>query len=199
MMKNVVRKKNLIITSGILLVVLVATIGIRYVLLQLNQPVTVTLTPGPETKAQNDYQIDLTPKLEAGKYVSFSYPAGLTARPTQAVAPYVESFYYTARASDVESWALAISVSTLPAGDLANSSGFMLRKNNPDKYLESHETVNGMPITIMTDHTAGFSKIAYIQHNSLLATVSLIGNHAASVQPLQISFDTVLKSWQWLR
>jgi len=199
MMKRMLHKRNLYL-AGRAAVVIVAVALVWYASRQLSQPVTVTLTSGNPTSLQPAYNIDLTPKVEVGKYASFSYPSGLNARTRSAKPPYLESFYYTARASTVESWVLAINVATLPADDLRNSSNFMLRRNHPEQFSESRENINGATVIIMTDtSTTGFKRVAFLQHEGMLATVSLTTGHAASEQMLQKAFDTVLYSWRWLR
>ena len=191
------RKKQ--VGLGVCLVVLVAAgIGVKVVWAQLNQPATAALTTGPERRVENDYAIDLSPATQTGSYASFDYPKSMTSSPRDVAPPYLESFYYHVK--DVQTWSLAVSISTLPADDLSASSDYMLRKNHPEQYTASEQTIHGTPVVIMTDTAAGgFSKVAFLRHNGKLAAISLSGNHLSTTEPLEKAFTMVLESWEWLR
>lgn len=189
-------KKRIIVLSVVLLVILGGVGGAMYAWHQLNRPDVASLTTGRVTNSANNYDIDLTPVPQTGQYVSFEYPKGMTPRAAETDAAQLEAYTYVAK--DVQSWLLAISVSNLPAGNIADSSDYMLRKNNPSTYAQSEETLGGQTFIIMTDRTAGgFSEVAFVQHGSLLASISLTGDHATGLQPLQTTFDMVLSSWKW--
>lgn len=189
------RKK--IVVSASLLLVIVIIVVIRLILSIINQPVTAPLVAGSSSKNQSAYQIDLTPKLKTGKYVSFDYPVGLNVDPSQVTGPTLESFNFTAQ--DVESWTLAINISTTRFGQLTDSTAYTYRKNNPTIYSESHETLNSQLIDVMTDkQDSGFSKVAFVLHGKQLATISLMGDDTTGTQPLQTTFAMVLNSLHWL-
>ena len=173
-------------------------IGISLMYKQINQPAVATLTEGQAIKSQTpSYNIDLTPKLVSGKYVSFDYPTGLTSKPGQLTGPIVEDFVFNAR--DIGYWTLATEISNLSTGNLMNNSSYILRKNTPSQYSESHVTIKGQSIDIMTDNTAdGFNEVAFIVHSKLLCTIALSGKDVAGMKPLQTTQDMVLNSLHWL-
>jgi hypothetical protein len=190
--------KNNFFILGILVFAAVCIFGLRHVLSRINQPVVATMKIDQASKNQPVNQIDLTPVNEKGNYATFNYPKGLRFKPTSAVTPYVEEFYFTAR--DIETWILAIDVVPLKGGNLMSDSDFMLRLNNPALFTENRQTVNGAVVYIMSDKSAaGFSKVAFLPHGSLIASVSLQGDDATGTQPLMTAFKTILNSWHWLK
>ena len=163
---------------------------------RINQPVSGVITV-KDSPTKTGYNVNLNPKQITGKHLSFDYPSGLTPQKTDPVtAPNAETFKFSAH--DVMTWLLSVNVST-PKGDSLNAdSGFSYRLANPDTYQESQITINNQTVEIMTDKTASFSKVGYILHGPLLATVSLYGDDAQGTQPLQTSFMMVLNSLRWL-
>ena len=172
--------------------------GLILFIRQLSQPSPGSLSVGQITASPNTYAVSLTPVLKTSVYVTFDYPAGMTLQTSPPVnPPTLAEFKFTAR--DVESWVLAINVSTNPTGSLSGSSSYIIRKNNPTVYQASQMIVKGQSIPVMTDTTAGaFSKVAYITNGYELATVSLLGDDSSGLQPLQTTFSMVLNSWHWL-
>jgi hypothetical protein len=195
-------KRKIIISLNLLLAVAVVAVGIKLVSTIFNSPSQGSINYNSKTAKLTsnslNYTPNLTPKPIVGKYADFSYPAGLMAASTNPqYAPYEESFKYTHQ--DVESWILAIDVLTYTNGQLSNNSAYTLRKNNPTQYQESHMTINGQSIDIMTDKTVGgFSKVAFLVKGDSIATVSLLGDDTAGLQPLETTFNMVLTTWRWL-
>jgi hypothetical protein len=189
------RKRRAIIIGGVSIVVVIA--GFLFVITQLNKPVQGAVSTSTAAVAKNAYSVSLTPAPYVNRYVSFTYPSGLTQRDSGPIQPpSVLDATFVAR--DVTSWVLAIDISTHPSSVATDASSYTLRKDNPAQYQQSQMIVNGKPVIIMTDTTtSGFSRVAYLVHDGLLATVSLIGDDAVGTQPLQETFAMVLHSWQW--
>lgn len=189
------RRKRILLF--LVIIVFCVAVASRIAILAIDQPTTSTIKVGKVTQAGYSYNVNLTPTTQIGKTVSFNYPVGLVPQTQQPVgSPIVEQFSYQAR--DIESWLLAVSVSTLPAGDLTQNSAYSYRVANPKIYQASHETINNQAISLMTDKTAdGFSQLAFITHGNLVATVSLTGNDASGSAPLKTAFNIVLQSWHW--
>lgn len=183
----------------IIIVLLIAVIcgGIGYFIWNINQPTAAQLKEGKVTNSQITYAVNLNPKLETGKIASFEYPSSLKmGQPSPPSGPVIEDFYFTMK--DVESWILAIDISTTKTGQLTDNSDYVLRKNNPAQYSQTIQTINGQRVVIFSDLSAGgFSEVAFELHGDLLSTISLQGDDTLGTQPLQESFNMVLSSWRW--
>lgn len=194
------RRKKIHRVLGLILIIILILVGaIIYLLHLVSEPVTTNLKAGSSTVSQPTYSLNLTPKLEVGTYVSFDYPTMMMAGSAGPLAsPFVENFYYSFR--DVQSWILAIDVSTTKTGNLTDSSDYVIRADNPAEYTRSSQTIGGQSIIIFTDQSAGgFNETAFLLHGTYLATVSLQGDHTSGTQPLQTTFTMVLNSWKWLQ
>jgi hypothetical protein len=185
------------VTFGIVLLVIVVVIAVAdFILAHLNQPVQGTVSTGQAT-SNLGFSIDPAPQTQTGPYASFEYPKGLALQKSASLAaPTLQQFNFVGR--DVKSWVLSTSVASLPGGDLANNSSYMLRKNNSGTYQESTLQVNGQAVTVFSDTTAGgFSKVAFMTHGNLLGTVSLAGDDENGTAPLERAFSLTLTSWRW--
>ena len=192
-------RRRIIILSclGFGLVVILG--GVILFIKQFSQPDQgIIKVGGSSSSPPTSITVSLVPTLGSDKYVSFDYPSGMSKQSSAVVvAPSVADFIFTAR--DIQSWLLAIDITSDPSGNLANNSGYTLRKNNPNEYHESQVMIHGVAIPVMTDTTApAFSQVAFLSHENWVATVSLIGDDADGAQPLQTSFNMVLNSWHWL-
>lgn len=184
----------------LLLALLFVVVGVWRLVVQLGQPETVAVNSVSDVGLQDDYNVNLTPKLTTGRYVSFNHPQGIKLISAALVSSSsVEDFTFYVK--DVASWTLAVDVIRTPTGKLSESSSYMLRKNNPATYNESQATIHGQSVPVMTDTvvTSGFSKVAYLTHGNLVASVSLIGNDSSGTGPLESTFAMVLNSWNWLQ
>jgi hypothetical protein len=192
-------RKRLIILGSVLLLLTVAVVVITRIINQFSQPVQGTTKVGQGTVDNQNisFSVSLTPKPQSNHYATFDYPSGITLNtPQPLTAPFVATMVYSAR--DVESWVLAIDISSNPVGNLSNNSAYLGRIDNPTEYHQSQTTINGQPVLIITDTTApGFSQLAFLVHGSWLATVALTGDDANGTQPLQTAFNMVLNSWHW--
>lgn len=183
------------------LVFFIIVVGIFfYFINKLSQPVNGQVqSQEQQSSSITSYYINLTPKLQSGHYVSFEYPKGLHLVSTALIsAPSVADFTYYVK--DIYSWSLGIDIIKTPSGQLVQSSSYTLRKNNPNTYSLSIVNINGQQVNIMTDTSfvGGFSKVAYLTHGNLIGIVSLIGNDASGIKPLQTTFTMILNSWHWL-
>jgi hypothetical protein len=193
------RKKRKLYKRLIILFVVIVIVGaIAYELHKLSQPEMSQVSETQGAANSTDYDIDLTPTPETGAYASFDYPKGmhLISSATEGGGSVEDYDFYV---KDISSWTLAIGVTKTPTGLLSESSAYVLRKDNPSTYAESQMLVNGQEVDVMTDTTmvGGFSKVAFLAHGVLVATVSLVGGDSSGNKPLQTTFDMVLNSWHW--
>lgn len=186
-------KRRIIVLIFLAIIIIVVLVVAFIIVPGLNKPVTGTIIT---TNVKSDIvSIKLTPKPQAGKYVSFNYPAGMTPRPAGPITPpNLENYVY--HAADTQSWLLAVNVS-VPAGGLSGDSGYAFRKNNPTTYQATTITVKGQPVIVMSDQTANFAKVAYVMQGPELTTVALSGYDNAGTVPLQAAFMLVLNSLHW--
>jgi len=192
-----VLKGKIFMTLVVLVIIIV--IGLVVVFDLLNGPRSVDLSSSTKSSSSAlTYKIDLTPIRKSDSYVSFNYPKGMTLKTTDLVSQNsVDDYVFIAK--DVYSWDLSIDISTVPEGQLSQSSSYKYRQENPAEYSQQTETVNGRSVVIMTDNNFGngFSKVAYLVNGGQLATVSLLGDDSNGVGPLMTTFNMVLDSWQW--
>jgi hypothetical protein len=192
-MKLRVRKKWVAFGGSLILVTLVVIVD-RIIVSQVNQPVSGVVKAG-QPSYYNTYSINLTPKLQSDAYASFNYPKGLILQPPESSSS-LQTYNY--KAQDIEAWLLNISISNLPGGDLSNNSSFVLRKENPQTYSEATTIINSQSVIVMTNTSdSGFSKVAFLTHGGLVATVALKGDDSNGAQPLATAFNMVLSSWHW--
>lgn len=192
------KRKYFLITVSTLFIIVALLLWLIFS--KLNKPNTSTVTI---KQAQNSspikYNIDLTPTLISGKYISFDHPLGLPLKTTALVSPIsVESFNFYVK--DVYSWTMIVDVSNLPGGDITKNASYSLRKDTPSQYSELNEVINKQTYYIFTDNSFsdGFSKTAFVVHGNLIASISLIGNDTKGTQPLKTTFNMVLNSLTWL-
>jgi ABC-type Na+ efflux pump permease subunit len=190
------KKRKLVIVTLVVLILL-ATIGVKVVASRLAQPTSGTIKVSAGSTTTNAPSLNLTPKHISGTYASFNYPAGLTTvRNDPLAAPVLEEFNFTHH--DIESWDLTITILTNPGGSIASLNAYQFRKTQPSIYKESQQIFNGQSVDIMTDTSVGgFSKIAFLEGNGLAATVSLSGDDTAGLGALSTTFNMILGSWHW--
>lgn len=190
-------RRRKILIEGLLVICVVSGVAVKYFLDEANQPNDGIIKVSKVNNKQNNggYTINLTPKKIVGRYVSFDYPAGMTQKPQTVFGSDLETFAFTAR--DVTTWQLGVNVSTPKGGTLNGDSGFNFRAHNPALYQESYINVNNQQVTVMSDKTVSFGKVAYLLHGAQLATVSLYGDDTTGTQPLQNVFMMVLDSLHW--
>lgn len=193
-------RKNKWLRRGLLfLIVILVIVLVRFLVYEINKPVTAKVTEklGPEDTAS--FNIDLTPVKCSGTYISFDSPKGLPLTSRALISPIsVEDFTFHVR--DVYSWTMVVDVIKTPSGQLDQSSSYTTRLNNSSVYSQNFETINDERVAVMTDTTfnEGFSKVAYLTHGDLIGIVSLIGNDTSGTEPLTKTFNMVLSSWTWL-
>ncbi len=181
------------------MIIIAFVVGLHFIS-RLNQPAlgVTNVSQGTVDNQNISFSVSLTPKLQNTKYASYDYPSGLNLKTgTPIYPPSVATLDYTVK--DVESWFLAVDISSNPSGNLSNNSAYLGRIDNPSEFHQSNTNINGQPVIIITDTQAeGFSQIAFLVHDTWLATVSLIGDDVSGTQPLQTSFNMILQTWHWL-
>src|SRR5262249_33778380 len=91
------------------------------------------ITTAIQTPATVAASFNLQPVTVTNPYAHFTYPAALTAIPTQALhGAEVASYSYGFR--DSESWQLTITITRLADPSLSDDSGYSFRKINPQIY-----------------------------------------------------------------
>lgn len=149
------------------------------------------------------YQASSVPTTEqvtfTGKKFSFTYPNHFTASTTSAPKPPILESYVLLKRSTL-SWQLAIQIESLPSGNFSDSGAYHFRQVHPERFSEVRAVANGMPVRVMTDKeaTGSFAKNAFLVHNNILASVSLVGGSTADRDAMQADFDNVLSTWKWL-
>ena len=132
-----------------------------------------------------------------GKTVSFQYPHTLYRTKADVLtAGDVEKFSFVN--PTVPPWDLDIQIRTLPSGQLADDGSYNLRLHHPEQYVEQKLTINGALVSIMSDQTASFSKVAFLTHNGLVAEIALTSTDTANTDQLQSALLTVIQTWHWL-
>jgi hypothetical protein len=190
-------KRRVIILGSSLGSLLVLVVALAVAVNVLSQPVEGVVNVGQPQNVSEGFNISLTPTMASDKYVSFDYPSGLMPKTDQTIqTPDVANLVFTVR--DIQSWVLSVDISPNITGSATTTTAYIIRKNNPSEYHLSTLTVGSQIVPIMTDTTApGFSQVAFLSDHNWTATVSLIGNDSSGFQPLQTSFNMVLKSWHW--
>lgn len=138
-----------------------------------------------------------SPVEVTGTNVSFSYPSIFTPTAQQPVeGDILASYGYERRM--LTSWQLTVTVVLLPGGQRDGDSAYYAATQDPARYSESAEVVNGNSAIVMTDKTfAGFSKVAFLFHGSYSADVSLNSEDAEDATEEQSALNMVLQSWRW--
>lgn len=141
--------------------------------------------------------IDMRPVAATNEYASFVYPRGMQPRAGQTPhEPFVVSYNLVNRS--LASWHVAVSIVRVPSGNLSDNSAYKLRHINPGQYAESHMTLHGQPVTVMTAKDAGgYARVGFIVHGQYQAVVAVTGADQGSAAGLQSTFTMVLESWHW--
>lgn len=194
------RRTALAFRITLALIAIILLVGVYAFTRYVDSPVTASNIAIPATtsntvKAQT---LNSTPVDVTGQYASFSYPALFTPL-KQQLAPsgnILASYSYEHRA--FVSWQLTITINYLPGGAITDDSAYYARVENPQRYIASTQTVNGATVTTMTDlETNGFSKIAFLFHDSDSVDISLNSQDATNIAEQQAALNQVVKSWQW--
>jgi hypothetical protein len=183
---------------GIVTLILLLCVGLTaYLLLHfIDTPSQSKITNAPKTTATTA-AFNSTPTIVHNKFFTFSYPAALNPQTQQPLSgSEIASYGYTYR--DVESWQLTVVVLEPSAPILGNDSAYSYRIKHPEQYQLSTETVDGLPVQITTDTEAGgFSKVAFVQHGTEIANISLLGDDSSGTGLLNKTFSQVIDSWVW--
>lgn len=165
---------------------------LRYMDAPSQSKITLTHATTSDTVTFNTKPTDVQ-----NEYFNFAYPAAMSPETEQPLTgSEIATYSYTYR--DIESWQLTITVLNLPAPPLNNDSAYLFRAQHSEEYKPSTETVNGQSVRIMTDTEAGgFSEIAFLQHDTEVANISLLGNDSSGTAILNKTFSQILESWTW--
>jgi hypothetical protein len=184
-------------TTVFILIVLILIIIMSILVIRLEQPQSVQAVFGKSITSKSGFNIDLTPTLYKDSFVAFNYPKGLSKKPSNPLAA-TDVDIIDFGAQDILSWTLAIDVTNTGSKPLNDDSSYRIRTDQQSIYKQSSLYIGNQNVTVMTDTTAsGFSRVAFLQHGNLRATVALIGDDADGSSPLQTSWNMILSSWQW--
>ena len=140
---------------------------------------------------------DMRPQLISGSYASFNCPRGLTAMKSQTGGQQVLAAYDWKR-PDIQTWRLAVSIVDVPTLRMTDNNAYLFRLQNPQRFSESVQSIDGQSVPVMTDMSAsGFSKVGFLRHGRYQAVVSLYGDDQAGSRDLQATLAMVLRSWRW--
>ncbi|HEY4161153.1 MAG TPA: hypothetical protein VGM08_03765 [Candidatus Saccharimonadales bacterium] len=131
-------------------------------------------------------------------YAQFAYPSFLTPlAQQQSGSGNVKAAYGFEYKASIP-WQLTVTINYLPGGLANNDSTYYAMVQNPSRYQKITETVNGSPVAILSDLTAGgFSKIAFLFHGGYSADIALNGADQQDADREQVTFNGVIQSWRW--
>lgn len=89
---------------------------------------------------------------------------------------------------------LAVTVSEMPAGGLAETSAYKSRLNDPATYRRAIEQRNGQEIHFFNNQQTP-ETVAFLQKGNMVATVGFSGGIEA--EGATAEYDHVINSWQW--
>lgn len=180
-----------------ILVVLILIIIMSILVVRLEQPQSVQAVFGKSITSQSGFNVNLTPTAYKDSFVAFNYPKGLSKKHSNPLAATdVDIINFSAQ--DILSWTLAIDITNTGSKPLNDDSSYRIRIEQPSIYKQSSLYIGNQNVTVMTDTSvSSFSKVAFLQHNNLRATVSLIGDDAQGSIPLQTTWNMILSSWRW--
>jgi hypothetical protein len=187
--------KRLIITACFVCVVIIGYAFVKYVSTPSQSHIVSSGATSSMTTSISMF--NNTPVAVRNAYFSFTYPTSMHAY-TQQPLKLPEIADYSYGYSDIESWQLAVSAQTLGGPTLSQDSSYLYRAQHSSQYQLSNTTINGEPVTIVTDTQAsGFSKVAFLLFGSDVVHVSLYGNDTSGTSVLNNVFTQVLSSIKW--
>lgn len=197
-MTESMKKKGIVLVFVGLFVVIVGAGG--YILLHfMDAPASASdISAGASSPAQSGQSLSLgSPVRVTGTYADFSYPSIFTALKSQAPTGNIVVEYGYEHYALIP-WQLNISIQFLPGGEVSNDSAYSIMAQDPARYSKSTQTSNGNQVVVFADTTAGgFSKIAFMFHDSYAADVSLTSEDGQYLAEEQSALNQVVQSWQW--
>lgn len=192
-MRKVLKKSTAAKLAAFLICAGVVVAGAIVLLNRVSSLAEGSITPGPtSTVTANDIPNN---NAVQGKLAGFKLPSGFNATPTTTSGSMLESFNFSKGHTPM--WTLSIQIKPLPSGRLADSSGYQLRKSQPQQYQEEYINTHGTNVVVMADMSGGFNKVAFLQHGDKLATVALSCPSNIDATALQQTLESVVQSWQW--
>jgi hypothetical protein len=167
--------------------VLILLGGIVYAVVKnMNAPAIGSLNQTPPAKQEvvDPYK---EPGSYSGKYISYTYPAHYKKVAIKDQQDYFDRADYLS--TDRSNKQISISVSK---DTLDNNSGVSFRKAHPELYTQSR-TRFGLTF-VSTAKATSSDTTAFVQHNELLASISL---SAPAGTDLAADMSTLLNSLQW--
>lgn len=152
---------------------------------------TIVQSPTP-TVAKEQYN-----KIRSD-YAVFEIPTSFTAvSSSPPVAPVLKNYNFIKQ--QFGSWQLAIHITRISSGNLSDDGTYNYRNVTTDQYSKETKTYGERQAVIFTDtSTQSFTKVGYISHGTLSASVSLMGGTPDVAQDMQATLDRILSTWQWL-
>lgn len=186
------RRRKLAIAGGLsLLAVVVVAVGLVRSFNTASQG-TVD-TPQAPHNAPAPQAVHFT-----GKRFSFNYSDNFSPSHTDPPSPPILENYIFVK-HQVLAWQLSIQIESLPSGNLNDAGSYHFRSVTPDRFTDDPTSVNGTMVHVFTDKNSGFnfSKVLYLQHQGLLASLALHGGAPNDTDAMQAALLSIASSWQW--
>ncbi|HSX37196.1 MAG TPA: hypothetical protein VLG13_03750 [Patescibacteria group bacterium] len=188
-------RRKLAIAGGILLL-MVVIVGI-WIIRSFN-----TSSQGTLDKPQDALANAPAPKTVSfsGKRFSFNYTNYFTQSHTDPPSqPILENYIFVKH--QLLDWQLAIQIESLPSGNLNDDGSYHFRSVTHDRFTDNPTTINGVMVHVFTDKSSGFNfaKVLYLQHQGLLAIISLGGGSSSDGDAMQAALLGIANSWQWVQ
>ncbi len=111
--------------------------------------------------------------------------------------PILENYIFVRH--QVLAWQLAIQIESLPSGNVNDDGSYHFRSVTPDRFTDDLVSVNGAMVHVFSDKSSGFnfSKVLYLQHQGLVASLALSGGTPDDSAAMQTALLGIASSWQW--
>ncbi len=180
------------------LAVVCALIGLRVLLQYLDAPTSAAKVMNQPASVAAPAERSGKPVPVSNAYAQFSYPSFLTPLKQQQPAGGSTLAAYGYEYHAAVPWQLTVTINYVPGSLANNDSAYYAMVQNAARYQKTMETVNGHPVTVVTDLTAGgFSKIAFLFHGTYSANIAVNGIDQQYTEQEQATLDQIVKSWNW--
>lgn len=181
-----IKKKRIL---GLLAVFVVATGALYYFMFGTsNEGIIVT----PNISKTGESLLN-EPKRLATQHVTLEHN-GIYAL-SQMPAKDIDIEIYKLTASTTYEKAITVIVSKLPAGQLSQNSGYMLRKSYPDKYIKRTVTVNGRAAEVFVSVDKQ-EQTVFITHNDKVAVLAFVQRGGDAIK-LTKEVEGLLQTFAW--
>jgi hypothetical protein len=177
--------KNRLKMAGVLAVVLVPLIIIIIAVKGLGSPAqgSISQTPASQAEPTDPYAQQ---GHYSGKYFNFIYPPHYKKINSQLSGTYLEVI----ELANTDHSGRHITIGVRP-GNLNDDSGITYRKQHPEIYHQEPRTIYGLSFS---SNTPEAERITFMQHNNLLATVSVTAPAGADLAP---DLEIIVTSLRW--